>query len=64
MSEEIEKIIDMMIDEKMGCKEYRNMAEEMEDEELKKMFNFMADQEHDHYRMLKEYISKYIKEDE
>lgn len=59
--EEIEEIIDMIVDEKIGCQKYREMANETDNMEIKKMFDFMANQENDHYRMLKEYLEKYIK---
>lgn len=60
MAEEIKKIIDMMIEEKMGCKEYRELAESQEDEEIKEMLNMIADQEHTHYKMLKEWIMRFM----
>lgn len=58
----LDKLIDMLIDEKMGCEKYKKMAEEQENEEMKKMFMFIAEQEHDHYKMLKEYLIRMMPE--
>lgn len=58
----LDEMLDHLVGEKMDYKEYKKLADEMEDEELKKMFNFMAEQEHDHYKMLKEYIERMIPE--
>lgn len=58
----LEEILDHLVSEKMDCKEYKEIAEKMEDEELKKMFNFMSEQEHDHYKMIKEYLARHMRE--
>ena len=57
-------IIDKMIEEKMDYKEYKEMAEEVEDEEIKEMLNTIANQEHNHYKMLKEWMMRLVNEKE
>lgn len=60
---EFEELIDKMIEEKMGCKEYKEIAESIDDEELSGMFMKMSEDEHNHYKMLKEYMKRKINND-
>ena len=63
----IEKIIELMIDEKIGQKDYEEFSEHFEDSEVKAMLMKISQDEHNHYKMLKELLSRYIdmeKEDE
>lgn len=60
----VNKLIDMLIDEKMGCKEYDELADMVEEEDVREMFKMISEQEHNHYKMIKEYLNKYIKDDE
>lgn len=53
----IKELLNKLVDEKLDMKEYEKMAEETNDNELKQMLMIISDQEKDHYRMLREYIT-------
>ena len=56
MNEIIDILINHLVSEKEDCKEYRELAEKVQDEGLRNMLMVMANQEHDHYEMVKQYI--------
>lgn len=61
MSELFEELLEHLISEKMDCKEYKELAEETDNVDLKNMLMVMAKDEHNHYEMLKAFIARMIK---
>lgn len=56
-----EEIIDHLVAEKMDYKEYKELAEKMEREEYKNMFMKIAEDECNHYKMIRELLEQNIK---
>lgn len=53
-----EEIIDYLIDEKMGYEKYKKLAMCMDNEAYKEMFLKIAEDENNHFKMIKEYLSR------
>ena len=62
MQDKFKEMLDHLVDEKMGYKEYKEIADRSDNPEYKEMFNHIAEDEYAHYSMIKEYLAKMIQE--
>lgn len=56
----IKDLLDHLVNEKMDIEEYEELMEEAEDINLKEMLRHIREDECNHYKMIKEYITQRI----
>jgi rubrerythrin len=57
MNEIYEELLNHLVEEKLDYNDYKELAEKTNDESLKGMLETIANQEHDHYLMIKRYLA-------